>query len=169
MKNLLVLIFNRRAYPVLTTILLLAVGVILLLDQELSITDIAILTAVIVFALVLWGLLVSRQSEGVDSVNAVRRLLNNGNRPSVVQFFSRYCVGCLAVKPVVDQLEKEAGDRIQIIRLDIDEEPGKSLAEEHRIVFTPSFVYFDARGTRLRETTFILDRSRILYELEEAR
>lgn len=169
MKNLLVTLFNRKAYPVFTSIILMAAGVLLLLDRNLSVTDIAILTAIAVVALVVWGLLVSRQSEGTDSVTAVRRMLSNGSRPSVVQFFSRYCVGCLAVKPVVDQLEKEAGDRIQIIRLNIDEEPGKSLAEEHRIVFTPSFVYFDAQGTRLRESTFIIDRSRILYELEQAR
>lgn len=161
-------IVNHRSYPLITVIVLALVAGVLLVDGRFYVGDVAIITVVIVAALLIWGLLITKQSEGMDTVRAIKQQINNGTRPTIVQFFSRYCVGCLAVKPVVDQLEAEAGDRIQIIRLDLDEEPGKTLAEEYDIVFTPSFVYFDANGNKLRDSSFILDRARILYELENA-
>jgi thioredoxin-related protein len=72
------------------------------------------------------------------------------------------------VKPIVDQLEAEAGERLQLIRLDIDQEPGKSLLEDYGVLFTPTFLYFDKNGKKISESTLILDRPRILYDLERA-
>ncbi|NDJ33155.1 MAG: hypothetical protein GYB64_00675 [Chloroflexi bacterium] len=165
--SILIRVFNHRFYPVMIGFVLLASAFLLAQDGT-SLLDIGVLTGILVAAGGVWLLLRSTQTEGQDTVERFKQNIAESGKPTIVQFFSQYCVGCLAVKPVVDQLENEAGDRLQIIRLSIDEEPGRSLVEEYDVVYTPTFVYFDAQGNKLRDSTFILDRARVLYELEQA-
>ncbi|MGF1505724.1 MAG: thioredoxin family protein [Anaerolineae bacterium] len=165
--SILIRVFNHRFYPVMIGFVLLASAFLLAQDGT-SLLDIGVLTGILVAAGGGWLLLRSTQTEGQDTVERFKQNIAASGKPTIVQFFSQYCVGCLAVKPVVDQLENEAGDRLQIIRLSIDEEPGRSLVEEYDVVYTPTFVYFDAQGNKLRDSTFILDRARVLYELEQA-
>ena len=158
--------FNHRAYPVGVAIML-GLMTVLLAANGVQIADVIVLAVLLVIAFVVWYLLVSRQTEATDDVAAFRRSIANGRVPIIVQFFSKYCVGCLAVKPVIDQLEKDVEGRLQIIRLDIDDEPGKSLVKEFDVVYTPTFVYFSPDGEKLRDSTFILDRARVMYDLEQ--
>jgi thioredoxin-related protein len=44
-------------------------------------------------------------------------------------------------------LEGELGDRLLIIRLNIQEEVGHELASAYAFEFTPTFIYFDSSGT----------------------
>jgi thioredoxin-related protein len=53
------------------------------------------------------------------------------------------------IKPVVDELERELGDAIHIIRLNIQEEVGRELAPVYGFEFTPTFIYFDEEGNEL--------------------
>ncbi len=53
------------------------------------------------------------------------------------------------IKPVVDGLEQELGDKIHIIRLNIQEEVGRELAPLYGFEFTPTFIYFDENGNEL--------------------
>mgnify|MGYP001439456191 CR=1 FL=1 len=163
--RILVRVFNHRAYPVFSVVL---VGVLtyLLAVNGFSLVDALTVAAAVVILFIIWRLLVSTETGELDSVRAVREELSNGRRPTIIEFFSSYCVGCMAMKPVVDRLEAEAGDRLQIIRLNIDTEPGKTLMSEFGVVFTPTFVYFDASGNKLRESIGVLDRARVLYDLE---
>ncbi len=163
--RVLVRVFNHHGYPILSVIILATLAIVLA-SNGIAALDLIILVALIAVALGVWRLLVSSQTEGMDSVQLVRQAIQNGQRPTILQFYSAYCAGCIAMKPVVDQLEAEAGDRIQVIRLNIDSEPGKTLMQEHGVMFTPTFVYFDARGNKVRESIGVLDRYRILYDLE---
>jgi thioredoxin 1 len=168
MPSFLVRIFNHKAYIIGAIIFAVVLGAVLLSDGSVDVVDAGFLAVYVVAVVGVWLLLRPQQSTGQDTLEQFKANLAAENKPTIVQFFSQYCVGCLAVKPVVDQLEREAGDRLQIIRLDIDEEPGKTLVEEYDIVYTPSFLYFDRNGNKLRDSTFILDRARVLYELEQA-
>lgn len=55
----------------------------------------------------------------------------------------------MALKPVVDGLEKELGDQFFIIRLNIQETTGMELAPVYGFEFTPTFIFFDAQGNEL--------------------
>jgi thioredoxin 1 len=167
MRDLLVDIINHRSA---ITFSLILVGVMLFvsLRDGLDIVDVLILGGMIIVGYILWRVRVPSSTKGIDSLEAFQKTLDNGNRPTLVQLYSRYCSGCLVVKPIVDQLEAEAGERLQLIRLDIDQEPGKSLLKQYGVLFTPTFFYFDKNGNKIRESTFVLDRPRILYELERA-
>ncbi len=163
--RVLVRIFNHRAYPVFS-LTALAITAVLFARDGLTVIEGAVLAALIALAYGVWRLLVTSQTQEADSIRAVRQALANGERPTIIEFFSSYCVGCMAMKPIVDRLESEAGERLQIIRLNIDQEPGRTLMDEYGVVFTPTFVYFDKDGHKLRESIGVLDRARVLFDLD---
>jgi thiol-disulfide isomerase/thioredoxin len=165
MKSLLVAIFNHRFYPVMVGTLFVVLAY-LLARSGVTTLDYAILVAYGLLAYVVWRVLQTRQT-GPNSARLVRTMLRDGTQPTLIQFYSSYCVGCMAIKPVVDQLEAEAGTRLRILRLSIDSEPGKTLKSEFDVVFTPTFYYFDKQGNKVRDSIFVLDKAKILYDLEK--
>lgn len=167
MRDLLVDIVNHRSFFSFAVIIL-AIMTLAFVRDGIGIIEVLLLVGIVAGGFAVWRLRVTSPTREIDSLQAFQRALQNGSRPTLIQLYSRFCGGCLAIKPTVDQLEAEAGERLRIIRLDIDQEPGKSLLREYDVLFTPTFLYFDKDGNKLRESTLVLDRPRILYDLERA-
>ena len=70
------------------------------------------------------------------------------------------------MKPVVDELEQELGDRLHFIRLNIQEEVGRELAPIYGFEFTPTFIFFDANGQELWRQVGGLDTQRVRDSVE---
>lgn len=49
----------------------------------------------------------------------------------------------------MDELEQELGDRLLIIRVNIQEDVGKELAPLYGFEYTPTFIFFDEKGKEL--------------------
>ena len=49
-------------------------------------------------------------------------------------------------KPIVDGLEKEIGDRVQVLRLNVLSPVGRTAASAYTVRAVPTFVLFDADG-----------------------
>jgi thioredoxin 1 len=165
MREIVLDIINHRS-AITSMVILLAILTLGLAQDGINIIDGLILAVMLITGFIVWRLLRPSATKEVRSIQIFQDKLRNGDRPTLIQLYSRYCAGCLAMKPTVDQLEAEAGERLQVIRLDIDEEPGKLLLEEYKVMFTPTFIYFDKNGNKIRESTLVLDRPRILYDLE---
>jgi thioredoxin-related protein len=66
----------------------------------------------------------------------------------------------------VDELEKELGSDIYIIRLNIQEEVGRELAPVYGFEFTPTFIYFDENGDELWRTVGEFNPQRVRDSLK---
>lgn len=66
----------------------------------------------------------------------------------------------------MDELEKELGDAIYVIRLNIQEEVGRELAPVYGFEFTPTFIYFDQSGDELWRTVGEFDPQRVRDSLK---
>ena len=53
------------------------------------------------------------------------------------------------MKPVVDRLENELGDKLEVIRINIQEPVGRELAGNYEFQYTPTFIYFDETGSEI--------------------
>jgi thioredoxin-related protein len=53
------------------------------------------------------------------------------------------------MKPVVDRLENELSDRLDVIRINIQEPVGRELAGNYGFQYTPTFIYFDGNGSEI--------------------
>lgn len=124
-----------------------AVLLLRLLHARWAIAGIVALVIIILFAAE-WLILRPGASD-VDSLDAADAILNNGN-PTFVEFFSNYCAGCIAARPVVDtlvaDLQTRHGDAYNVLRVDIHTTFGRVLRERYGFSYTPEFVLFDGGG-----------------------
>lgn len=101
--------------------------------------------------------------DGLAAFEAVLR----GPRPTLLEFYSENCGVCMAMKPAMDRLERDAGHRLQILRINVKEPFGIEIADRYDVAFTPTFLLFNSSGAREEEYLLVLDRARVMYWLDQ--
>lgn len=64
----------------------------------------------------------------------------NSDQLTLVDFFATWCGPCKTMHPVLEQLKKDLGDSIRIIKLDVDKNEQLSMA--YRIQAVPTLMLF---------------------------
>lgn len=64
----------------------------------------------------------------------------NGNQLTLVDFYATWCGPCRIMHPVLEQLKKNLGDSIRIIKLDVDK--NEELCDNYRIQSVPTLMLF---------------------------
>ena len=78
--------------------------------------------------------------------DAVQRAMQQG-KPMVVEFGASGCASCRAMKPILEALHRDHGERIAVLNIDILKERG--YASRYRILIMPTQVFFDAQGREI--------------------
>lgn len=61
-------------------------------------------------------------------------------RPVLVDFWAGWCAPCKMLRPVVEQLQAEYGERVSIVELDVDANP--NVASKFSVLSIPTLILF---------------------------
>ena len=65
------------------------------------------------------------------------------------------------MKPIVDGLESELGAKLTVLRVNVQDDAGRQLARVYDFEYTPTFIFFDAKGHELWRTIGEIDPQRV--------
>ena len=78
-------------------------------------------------------------ARAVTEATFEQEVLQN-ERAVLVDFWAEWCGPCRAVSPILDQIATEHSDKLDIVKLNVDENPG--LAMKYQITAIPAMKVF---------------------------
>ena len=79
--------------------------------------------------------------------------LLNSDKKVLIDFYAKWCAPCKKMAPYLDQMQKEMGDKVAIIRLDADE--NKTLISEMKIEELPTLLLYENKELKWKHTGYI--------------
>ncbi|MEA2106602.1 MAG: thioredoxin [Bacteroidota bacterium] len=79
--------------------------------------------------------------------------LINDNRPVLVDFYADWCQPCKMVSPILSEVKKSMGEKVRIIKIDVDKNP--SIASKYNIRGVPTLMLFKNGQLRFNQAGVI--------------
>ncbi|MCR9084227.1 MAG: thioredoxin [Cyclobacteriaceae bacterium] len=76
--------------------------------------------------------------------------LINGNTPVLVDFFATWCGPCKMMQPILEDTSRQLGDRIKIVKVDVDRNP--LAASTFQVRGVPTLILFQKGKVLWRES-----------------
>jgi thioredoxin 1 len=99
--------------------------------------------------------------------DALQRALRQG-KPTVVEFGANACAACREMKPVLEALKREHGDRIGVLNVDLIAQKDANYIQRYGIQLMPTQVFYDAQGRETGRHMGKISGDQILARLQGA-
>lgn len=86
------------------------------------------------------------------------------SKPVIVDYWAEWCGPCRMVSPVLEEIAEEHGDKIEVVKLNIDENPATS--QRYGIMAIPTMSVF-RNGEVVKQIVGAKPKAALLRELAE--
>lgn len=102
-------------------------------------------------------------SKNVTTAEFKSQVLEN-DKPVLVDFWAEWCGPCRMVSPIVDEIAAEYGDKIEVVKVNVDFEP--QLAADYGITGIPALHVFKG-GRDVKQLVGARPKAVLVQELAE--
>lgn len=149
----------------ITGFLLVVLGIILFRQRPRPQVVVAFLTVVVALVAVYFYIR-PIQTPLIGDAAHVKAMIGQG-KPVLLEFQSPYCIGCTALRPAVDQAEKQYAGKLLIIRINIQDAVGMELKPVYDFHYTPTFIFFDEKGDERWRVIGTFDAAKLQQEMSK--
>lgn len=90
--------------------------------------------------------------------------LINGNTPVLVDMFADWCAPCKALSPILKEAKAELGEKVKIIKIDVDKNP--QVAQKFEVRGVPTLILFK-EGKLLWKQAGLVQKEQIIELINE--
>jgi len=89
----------------------------------------------------------------------------NCNQTVLVDFWAPWCGQCKQLNPILDQIEKELGDKVKFVKIDASEADG--IGARYYVSLLPTVLLFTAEGKLAKRLTGVNSKSYFINKIQE--
>ena len=82
----------------------------------------------------------------------------------LVDMFAEWCHPCKAISPILESLQKELGDKLKIVKVDMDESP--NIADKYKIQSIPTLLFFKD-GSEIERVVGVVSKDKLKTIIEK--
>ncbi|HAH55431.1 MAG TPA: thioredoxin [Flavobacterium sp.] len=88
----------------------------------------------------------------------------NSEKPVLIDFFATWCGPCQTLAPILKQVKDNLGERITIIKIDVDK--NEQLASKYQVRGVPTMILFQ-NGKQMWRQSGVLSKEEIIKTIIE--
>ena len=91
--------------------------------------------------------------EKVLTTEEFKNMIENAEKPILVDFFATWCGPCKMLAPILENIEMELSESLEVVKIDIDK--CTDLARDYNIMSVPTLMLFAGGEQKCRESGFM--------------
>jgi thioredoxin 1 len=90
--------------------------------------------------------------------------LIQSEKPVLVDFFATWCGPCQALAPILKQVKESLGDRVTILKIDVDK--NQQMAAQYQVRGVPTMILFQS-GKQLWRQSGVVSKEEMIQTIRE--